>query len=119
MITQLPIIYLKKNFPNVIENRLEKYNKKYPFTNCEELSVLFNECKQDFFYTIEETIYFDTKWSDYFNINLNNNYNYNKSDEKLINNICIVPDFNPGDKHCIQYCGDIDLSREPPILELN
>jgi hypothetical protein len=127
MITDLPIIYFKKDFPSVIENRLEKYNKKYPFTNYEELFTLFNQYKQDFFYTIEETIYFDTKWSDYFdtkwsdyfNINNNSNEKYNKSDEKFINNICIVPDFNPGDKHCIKFCGDIDLSSEPPILELN
>ena len=65
MITQLPIIYLKKDFTGVIENRLEKYNKKCSFTNHEDLSVLFNQYKQDFFYTIEETIYFDILWSKY------------------------------------------------------
>jgi len=46
------------------------------------------------------------------------NYN-NKSNEELINNICIIPDFNPGDKRCIIHCGELDLSCEPPILELN
>ena len=40
----------------------------------------------------------------------------NISDNVLINNICIVPDFNSGDKGCIQYCGEIDLNYEPPIL---
>jgi len=42
----------------------------------------------------------------------------NKSDSELINNISIIPDFNSGDKGCISMCGEIDLSREPPILEL-
>jgi hypothetical protein len=43
----------------------------------------------------------------------------NKTDMELINNICIVPDFNIGDKQCIVYCDNIDLSCEPPILEFN
>ena len=76
MITQLPIIYLKKQFQSVVENRLEKYNNKYPFTNYKELYILFNQYKQDFFYTIEETLYFDTKWSNYFNTNTNFNNTY-------------------------------------------
>jgi hypothetical protein len=42
----------------------------------------------------------------------------NKSDEELINNLCIIPDYNNGDKHCIMFCGDIDTTREPHILEL-
>lgn len=67
MITQLPIIYLNKRFPSVIQNRLSNYNKKYSFKNFNELYVLLNKHKQDFFYTIEENIYFDKKWSDYFN----------------------------------------------------
>ena len=70
MMIQLPIIYLKKRFPTVVENRLTHYNKKHSFTNYKDLSVLFNKCKQDFFYTIEENVFFDTKWSNYF---LNNN----------------------------------------------
>ena len=40
------------------------------------------------------------------------------SDSELINNFCIIPDFNPGDKKCIKYCGDIDPNFEPAILEL-
>jgi hypothetical protein len=31
----------------------------------------------------------------------------NISDETLIDNVCIVPDFNEGDKKCIEFCGDI------------
>ena len=80
MITQLPIIYLKKRFPTVVENRLAHYNKKHSFTNYQELSVLFNKCKQDFFYTIEENVFFDTKWSNYF---LNDNTIRNISNNNL------------------------------------
>ena len=80
MITQLPIIYLKKRFPTVVENRLAPYNKKHSFTNYQELSVLFNKCKQDFFYTIEENVFFDTKWSNYF---LNDNTIRNISNNNL------------------------------------
>jgi hypothetical protein len=82
MITQLPIIYLKKRFPSVVENRLAHYNKKHSFTNYKELSVLFNKCKQDFFNTIEENIFFDTKWSDYF-LNTNTNTISNISNNNL------------------------------------
>jgi hypothetical protein len=42
----------------------------------------------------------------------------NKTNEELINNICIIPDYNNGDKGCIVDCGDINLLNEPPILEL-
>ena len=45
---------------------------------------------------------------------------YNKkTDVELFYNLCIVPDFNDGDKKCINMCGEIDLNCEPPILEIN
>jgi hypothetical protein len=40
------------------------------------------------------------------------------SDADLVNNYCIIPDFNNGDKHCIKYCGDIQPNFEPAIIEL-
>ena len=40
----------------------------------------------------------------------------NLSDTHLINNICIIPDFNEGDKQVIDKCGNIDLDNEPPII---
>jgi hypothetical protein len=43
----------------------------------------------------------------------------NKSDCELIKNICIVPDFNDGDKKCINMCDEINLNYELPILEFN
>jgi len=42
---------------------------------------------------------------------------YNRlTDEELLGNLCIVPDFNDGDKKCIKYCGEIDDEIEPLIL---
>jgi hypothetical protein len=42
---------------------------------------------------------------------------YNKlADQELLENLCILPDFNEGDKHCIMYCGEIDKENEPMIL---
>jgi len=46
-------------------------------------------------------------------------YYNNKSELELFNNLGIVPDFNDGDKKCINMCGEIDLTCEPPILEIN
>ena len=40
----------------------------------------------------------------------------NLSDSDLINNICIIPDFNEGDKNCIDMCGEINPNFEPPIF---
>jgi hypothetical protein len=66
MITQLPIIYLKKNEKSVIENRLSAYNKAYSFTTLKEFDFLINEHKQNFLYTIEPIIYFNDFWDNYF-----------------------------------------------------
>jgi len=71
MITNLPIVYLKKRFSSVVENRLCNYQKKYSFTNHKELTNLFNKYKQDYFNTIEENVYFNVFWNDYFNGNKN------------------------------------------------
>jgi len=66
MITQLPILYLKKNGISVIENRLSEYNKSYEFSSIYELDNLVKSKKQDFFYTIEPVIYFNDFWDNYF-----------------------------------------------------
>jgi hypothetical protein len=69
MITQLPILYLKKNGISVIENRLSEYNKAYEFSTLYELDNLVKSKKQDFFYTIEPVIYFNDFWDNYFTYN--------------------------------------------------
>jgi len=74
MITDLPIIYLEKNFISVIKNRLATYTKAIPFNNIKELidNKLIDIFKQDYFYTIEPVIYYNQYWNNYFS---NTNYN--------------------------------------------
>jgi len=67
MLTQLPILCLKKKFPSVIENRLSNHKNVYYFTNYNNLTQIINKYKQDYFYTINENIYFNKQWDDYFN----------------------------------------------------
>ena len=67
ILTQLPILCLKKRFPSVIENRLSKQNNIYYFTNHNSLTLLINKYTQNYFYTINENIYFDEQWDEYFN----------------------------------------------------
>jgi hypothetical protein len=66
MITKLPIIYFKKTGQFVVEDRLSKYDKAYPFENLEEFDKLINLHKQDYFYTIKPVIYFNQFWNKYF-----------------------------------------------------
>ena len=66
MLTKLPIIYLKKNFSSVIENRMIGYSNAYSFTNITELYDLFITNKQNFFYTISPYICYDKFWNDLF-----------------------------------------------------
>ena len=90
MITNLPIVYLKKRFTSVVENRLCNYQKKHSFTSHKELTNLFNKYKQNYFNTIEETVYFNVFWNDYFNVNNNLIQNNNKPYFKNIENKNIV-----------------------------
>ena len=66
MITQLPIIYLRKTGRFTVENRLSKYDKAFPFATIEELYQLVLNNKQDYFYTIEPNIYFNSYWNKLF-----------------------------------------------------
>lgn len=66
MITDLPILYIKKPDIFVVENRLSKYNKAYPFETIDELNTLATKYRQDYFYTILPSIYYNSYWDDYF-----------------------------------------------------
>lgn len=66
MITDLPILYLKKNFRSVVVERLQSYPKAYGFTNMYELRELVQSKKQDYLYTIEPVLYYNTRWNDIF-----------------------------------------------------
>jgi hypothetical protein len=74
MITKLPIIYFKKTGNFVVEDRLSKYDKAYPFETFDEFDELIKLHKQNYFYTIKPVIYFNHFWDKYFN-NLKNRKN--------------------------------------------
>jgi hypothetical protein len=66
MITQLPILYLKKNGQSVVEERLSHYNKAYTFSDIKQLNTLIRTKHQPYFYTIEPIVYFNDFWDNYF-----------------------------------------------------
>jgi len=94
MKTQLPILYFKKPFYSVIENRLKKYNKAYPFDSIDKLNELVMQNKQNYLYTIEPKIYFNVFWDIYFSEKISSN---NNSDDNLIfqnsNNKLLIQDY--------------------------
>ena len=90
MITQLPILYLKKNGFSVVENRLSKYNNSHPFFSFHELDNLINNKKQDYFYTIEPVIYFNETWDNYFLKNSSNIGLSEITDNYINKNIVLV-----------------------------
>jgi len=67
MLSQLPILYQKKNYPSVIENRLSTYSKAYSFDNVDNISYeMVSSLKQNYFYNIEPAIYYGKFWDSYF-----------------------------------------------------
>ena len=66
MLTQLPIIYFKKPFDSVIEDRLNGYAEAYPIDNIIGLDKIISSKKQDYFYTINDTLHYDIFWDNYF-----------------------------------------------------
>ena len=83
MITQLPIITLEKHFDSVIHNRLLKYEKTYYFDKINDFFDLVFKVKQNYFYTVEPTIYFNSFWDNYF-INTNEKQNIVLITSKII-----------------------------------
>ena len=69
MLTQLPIISYHKSFNSVIENRLSNYDKTYYFTSIIECIEIINQVKQNWFYTIKPTIYYNFFWDNLFGMN--------------------------------------------------
>ena len=92
MLTQLPILSIKKNFDGVVQERLSKYEKAHFFTNFVELKSLVYKLKQDYFYTVEPLFYYNSFWDNYFiNSTLNKISNPSKDIEfKNINNKNVV-----------------------------
>jgi hypothetical protein len=74
MLTELPILILKKKFSSVIANRIKKYDKKHYFKNINDLLFLIMNNRQDYLKTIKPILYFNKFWDNYFNTNPCNNY---------------------------------------------
>jgi len=71
MLTQLPIFYQKKQFDNVVENRLSTYSKAYGFININAFIKNINtviKLKQNYLYLIDSNIYFNKCWANYFTL---------------------------------------------------
>jgi hypothetical protein len=96
MLTELPILILKKKFTSVIDNRIKKYNKKTYFKNLNEFFLLIMKNKQNYLKTIQPIIFFNKFWNDYFITNPSNNYedyiksNMNKIEEASNKNIILI-----------------------------
>jgi hypothetical protein len=75
MITQLPILSLIKSYEGVIKERLSSYDKSYYFSNADNIFPMIKNIKQDYFYTIDPTIYFNSYWDDYFITNTKKKHN--------------------------------------------
>ena len=86
MLTQLPILSIKKNFDGVVQERLSRYEKAHFFTNFLEFKSLVYKVKQDYFYTVEPVFYYNSFWNNYF-INSPLNQNFNTSKEIVFKNI--------------------------------
>jgi len=66
MLTDLPILILKKKFISVIDNRIKNYEKKFYFDNLNEFLDLVIKNKQNYFKTIKPVLYFNKFWDNYF-----------------------------------------------------
>lgn len=66
MITNLPILYVKKNGRFTVEKRLSNCEKYFPFENLNQLNDLIITHKQNYFYTIKQTIFYNSFWDKLF-----------------------------------------------------
>lgn len=111
MLTQLPIFYQKKQFDNVVENRLSRYNKAYGFININAFIKNINtviKLKQNYFYVIEPTIYFNKYWNNLFS--MNTIYNTNMIGRELLTYVVYFPQFHEIKENNINFydkCTDI------------
>jgi hypothetical protein len=84
MLTDLPILMLKKNISSVIDKRIKKYEKKYYFKNLNELLPLIMNNKQNYFKTIKPILYFNQFWDNYFTPKSHNYEYYIRNNENKI-----------------------------------
>lgn len=69
LITDLPILYLNKDFISVVENRISTYKKGFVYNNIKQIidDRLIEKHSQNYFYTILPIIYYNEFWENYFN----------------------------------------------------
>ena len=92
MITDLPILYVKKTNNFTVEERLSHYPKAYLFNNLDELNDLVYLHKQDYFYTIKPCLNYSLFWDNLFK---KNNEKKCYPEIKYKNNINIFPIYFP------------------------
>ena len=115
MLTQLPILSIKKNYASVIENRLSKYEKTFYFSTLREMTHLIKNFKQDYFYTIDPVLYYNDFWENYFiNDNINqdmklNNVIHSFADKYVISN----ENENENEKNIVFISSKIYVSNKP------
>lgn len=103
MLTKLPIIYLKKNFTSVIENRLADYSNAYSFININELQGLFKKYTQHFFYTISPYICYDKFWNDLFITNMDKKISIKKNKHGIQPFFIYFPQFHTIQENDINF----------------
>jgi hypothetical protein len=135
MLTQLPILYLKKPFPSVVTHRLEQYNKAYAFNTLAQLDTLIKRQNQNYLYTIKPVLYFDQYWDNLFITNSNKLYKpisyikktpiynikpyfiYFPQFHKITENDCLFYDGFNDVKNLELYNLSADIKLDTPLLE--
>lgn len=92
MITDLPILYVRKTGYFTVESRLSKYSKSFPFDTLEELENLVIQNKQSYFYTISPFVHYNKFWNNYFN---KDNGKLSIDNKKFSHNITLYPIYFP------------------------
>ena len=135
MLTQLPILYFKKNFPSVVMNRICQYNKAYSFDTLSRLDALVGKHNQSYLYTIKPVLYFDQYWDNLFITNADKLYKsityvektpihniksyfiYFPQFHKMPENDCLFYDGFNDIKNLELYNSSVDITLETPLLE--
>ena len=86
MLTELPILSLKKPFQSVVENRLQNYEKTHYFKNFQDFLFLINNTNQSYFKTIKPTVYLNSFWDTFF-LDKNKNSYFIENNENILDKI--------------------------------
>ena len=96
MLTQLPIVYLKKPSESVIESRLLAYPNAHSFSDISQLLTIIPQVKQDYLSTISPYIQFQKEWDNIFITSIEKSTTSSKMYPKYdVNPFCIYfPQFH-------------------------